>query len=241
MREGSVPSDPLAYHGSVDLARHWDRIYTAKAPDEVSWYEADPTTSLTFIRRALGEGARSVIDVGGGSSRLVDRILELDVERVAVLDHSAVALDVAKSRLGIDANRVRWIAGSVTELSAVGSFDVWHDRALLHFLTDESDRRCYAHLLEQTVPTGGFAIIATFAPDGPERCSGLDVRRYDAPLLSRELGGSWVAIDECRVTHTTPAGFEQRFQYAMFRRGGEEGPSRSNGRGAPCQPTSALG
>jgi len=218
-----VVGSAAAYDGSMDLVKHWDRIYTTKAPDEVSWYEAYPATSLAFVRRALSEGARSVIDVGGGSSRLVDRLLELDVERVAVLDQSAVSLEVARTRLGSDANRVHWITGSVTELSAVGSFDVWHDRAMFHFLTEGSDRRRYSHLLERTVQSGGFAIVATFATDGPERCSGLDVRLYDTPLLSGELGGSWTAIEERRVTHTTPAGFEQRFQYAMFRRSERDG------------------
>ena len=204
--------------GGVDLVKHWDRIYSTKAPDEVSWYEADPATSLTFIRRALDEGAHSVIDVGGGSSRLVDRLLELDVERVAVLDHSAVALEFAKTRLGNDASRVEWIAGSVTELSDIGSFDVWHDRALFHFLTEERDRRRYSQLLEQTVPSGGFAIIATFATNGPERCSGLDVRRYDTSLLRAELGSEWQLVEETRITHVTPADVEQRFMYALLRR-----------------------
>jgi len=202
----------------VDLATHWDNIYASKAPEAVSWFEADPVTSLSFLERALEEGARSVIDVGGGASMLVDRLLDLRVERIAVLDHSGFALRVARERLGDRAANVRWIIGSVTEEDDVGSFDVWHDRAVFHFLTDADDRRHYVELLGRTVPPGGWAVIATFALDGPERCGGLDVRRYDAQLLSSEVGDGWSLADEQAVTHVTPSHVEQRFVYGMFRR-----------------------
>jgi 2-polyprenyl-3-methyl-5-hydroxy-6-metoxy-1,4-benzoquinol methylase len=159
-----------------------------------------------------------VIDVGGGASRLVDRLLAEGVGRVAVLDLSEVALDIDRERLGDAADRVEWIAASVTELHDVGSFDVWHDRAVFHFLTDDADRRRYVELLDHTVSPEGFAVMATFAPDGPERCSGLEVRRYDAQQLASELGAGWRLLEQERITHVTPHDVQQRFLYARLRR-----------------------
>jgi len=173
---------------------------------------------MAFVRRAIEGGARSVIDVGGGASRLVDRLLDEQLERVAVLDVSSRALAAASERLGARAGAVHWILGDATELEDVGSFEVWHDRAVFHFLVAEDDRGRYLKLMERTVPTGGFVIVATFGLDGPERCSGLDVRRYDPALLSGELGGAFEILEDLARTHVTPRGIEQRFTYAMFRR-----------------------
>ncbi len=173
---------------------------------------------MAFVRRAIEGGARSVIDFGGGASRLVDRLLDEQLERVAVLDVSSRALAAASERLGARAGAVHWILGDATELEDVGSFEVWHDRAVFHFLVAEDDRGRYLKLMERTVPTGGFVIVATFGLDGPERCSGLDVRRYDPTLLSGELGGAFEILEDLARTHLTPRGIEQRFTYAMFRR-----------------------
>ena len=200
---------------------HWDDIYETRAADEVSWFEQDPRTSYMLVSRAVQAGARSVIEIGGGASNLVDRLLEFHLDRVAVLDVSEAGLSVAKRRLGAAASKVEWIADDVTTIEDVGRFDVWHDRAVFHFLTSDSDRRSYVRLAERSVPTGGIAIIATFAPDGPDRCSGLPVRRYDEVALADEFGDGFLLIDSQAKAHVTPRGITQNFLYASLRRSGE--------------------
>jgi SAM-dependent methyltransferase len=196
---------------------HWNAVYTAKADDEVSWYEPEPRTSLDLIQSVLPPGG-SVLDVGGGTSRLVDHLLALDVGPIAVLDISPLALERAQARLGDQAGRVRWIAADVTQAPDLGQFDVWHDRAVFHFLTDADDRRSYADLAARTVRIGGHAILGTFALDGPPKCSGLDVCRYDAPSLARELGPSFRLMRDLPCLHVTPAGKPQSFCFAVLRR-----------------------
>jgi SAM-dependent methyltransferase len=193
-------------------------MYTNRPYEDVGWFEPDPAVSLRLIERAVSEGARSVIDVGGGASRLADRLLTLGLERIAVLDISEAGLEVAKARLGDRAGDVEWIVGDVTRLADVGEFDVWHDRAVFHFLTDPADRERYVHLAERTVRPGGTAIVATFAPDGPEQCSGLDVCRYDAASLAEQCGPGFRLIDWQDHHHVTPRGVDQHFQYSAFRR-----------------------
>ena len=197
---------------------HWEKIYGRRADDEVSWYEPSPDLSLKLVREALAQGARSVIDVGGGTSRMVDALLEEELDRIAVLDVSEIALDRAKQRLGSNAGRVEWIHGDIAKLSDVGMFDVWHDRALFHFLTSAGARTHYGRLLDKTVSAKGFAIIATFGPEGPETCSGLPVERYDAVALGRELGDGFELRDSRTVDHLTPHGKHQQFMYAVFGR-----------------------
>jgi len=197
---------------------HWQRIYTTRAPTQVGWYEPDPATSRRLVLDAVAAGAESVIDVGGGASLLVDHLLDHGVERVAVVDISEAGVDTARQRLGRRASRVEWIVGDVTTLEHLGRFDVWHDRAVFHFLLDRDARRRYVRSSEQTVGPGGRAIMATFAPEGPERCSGLPVLRYDADELARECGSGWRLTGSEPQVHTTPAGVEQRFVYATFAR-----------------------
>ena len=158
-----------------------------------------------------------MIDVGGGSSPLASRLLEAGYA-VAVLDVSEAALDRAKARMGAPAIGVEWIVADLTEVGDVGRFDLWHDRAVFHFLTDPADRAKYVALLSRTVPPGGHAVIATFAPDGPEQCSGLPVRRYDARSLTRELGPGFTLLKSVPEAHRTPWGVAQSFQYSVFRR-----------------------
>jgi len=202
----------------MKLPEHWEGIYTSRAADEVSWYEPDPVMSRRFITQAIGEGAESVIDVGGGASRLVDHLLDVGLKRIAVLDVSESGLAVSKRRLGNRAHKVEWIVADVTTVEDVGRFDVWHDRAVFHFLTAEEDRRRYVHLAERTLRPGGTAIMATFASDGPERCSGLEVRRYDADQLAEQCGTGF-ALTHCeRHIHTTPRGVTQSFLYSTFHR-----------------------
>jgi 2-polyprenyl-3-methyl-5-hydroxy-6-metoxy-1,4-benzoquinol methylase len=202
----------------MDASRHWNEIYRTRSPEEVSWYEAVPETSLTRIRAALAEGARSIVDVGGGASRLVDNLVQMDLSRIAVLDVADTSLNAAKRRLGSLAEHVTWIATDITKVHDVGRFGIWHDRAVFHFLTDRSDRAAYVELCERTVMPGGIAIVATFAQDGPEACSGLPVHRYAIDELAEQCGSRFELIDSERHIHTTPRGVRQSFLYASFRR-----------------------
>jgi SAM-dependent methyltransferase len=171
---------------------------------------------LDLIRRACPAGGR-VIDVGGGQSLLVDRLLEAGF-CVAVLDISSVALERTKARLGERAGQVEWILADVAAVPSVGTFDVWHDRAVFHFLTQPQDRQHYSELAARTVPAGGHLVLGAFALDGPEKCSGLPVCRYDAPRLARELDSSFRLVDELAHEHTTPGGKVQSFFFGLFER-----------------------
>jgi SAM-dependent methyltransferase len=197
---------------------HWEAVYRTKGETDVSWFQDDPRLSLELIRAfAPADGGR-MIDVGGGASVLVDRLLDLPFERIAVLDISEAALSKARSRLGERAPRVKWIVADITEAESLGTFDVWHDRAVFHFLTDAADQRKYVQLARRTVPVGGHLIIATFADDGPRRCSGLDVCRSNAKTMGTELGEGFSLVRDARETHTTPWGSSQAFFYGVFRR-----------------------
>jgi SAM-dependent methyltransferase len=202
----------------MERRNHWEEIYRTRSPDEVSWYEPVPLMSRELIVEALEEGAEGVIDIGGGASSLVDELLDLGVKRVAVLDISEAGLAVSKRRLGDRARLVEWILGDVTTLEDIGRFDVWHDRAVFHFLTDDVDRRHYVGLAERTLKPGGSAVMATFAWDGPERCSGLEVRRYDASHLAEQCGPGFELIRSERYVHPTPSGSHQNFLFATFQR-----------------------
>jgi SAM-dependent methyltransferase len=199
-------------------SNQWDWIYATRAVDAMGWYEPDPITSRRLVADAATRGARSIIDVGGGASSLVDHLIDLDLDRIAVLDISAAGLAVAQHRLGARAKEVEWIVGDVTKVRDVGRFDVWHDRAAFHFLLDRGSRRGYVRLALRTVPVGGTAIVATFAEDGPERCSGMPVRRYDPVSLAGECSEGFRLTGALRHEHHTPAGVTQRFQYSSFER-----------------------
>lgn len=209
------PNEPILVE--VDSRTHWNQVYSTKSPNEVSWYQPSPVRSLEFIRRLANPSAR-IVDVGGGASLLVDALLDLGYPRPAVLDISASALDHAKRRLGPRAAWVDWIEGDVTKEPPLPPVDVWHDRAVLHFLTDPAARQAYARLAARTVKTGGHALIATFALDGPERCSGLPVCRHDGRSVSALLGSDFELLEEQREIHRTPADVEQRFCWSVLRR-----------------------
>jgi hypothetical protein len=212
---------------ATNLRAHWNGVYSTKGETGVSWYQAEPRLSLELIRAiAPAQGGR-ITDMGGGASVLVDRLLELPFARIAVLDVSETALNSAKSRLGARAAKVDWIVADLTEIRTLGSFDLWHDRAVFHFLTDANDRRAYIALAERTVPVGGHLIIGSFAEDGPPQCSGLDVCRYNAESMAAELGDGFTLIREARETHTTPGGVSQPFFYGVFRRKSVEEPVAS--------------
>lgn len=199
---------------------HWDRVYADRDEEAVSWFQPRPETSLALLGVAGLDAGASVIDVGGGASRLVDHLLDAGFERLTVLDVSAEALARSRARLGARAERVTWIESDVTTAELPEkAYDFWHDRAVFHFLTDAEDRRVYAELLAGSLRPGGWAVVATFAEDGPTRCSGLPVVRYSPEALSAELGPVLELHETRREDHVTPAGKTQSFVYCLFRRG----------------------
>ena len=197
---------------------HWRKVYTDKQPDEVSWYQATPAPSLDALGR-LGAGPeQSLIDIGGGASTLVDALLDRGWRDVTVLDIAAPALAAAQARLGQRAASVHWEVADITTWQPQRRHDIWHDRAVFHFLTEPDQRAAYLRALEAGLATDGLAIIATFALDGPEKCSGLPVERYDAAKLAATLGPGFRLVEDWREEHLTPWGSPQAFTWCAFRR-----------------------
>jgi trans-aconitate methyltransferase len=201
-----------------DRTAHWQAVYTTKAENEVSWFEESPATSLRLIEDAKASPDSAIIDIGGGASRLVDALLAQGFRSLAVLDISTAALEAAKTRLGPASAEVDWIVADITQWRPAKTYDIWHDRAAFHFLTETADRDAYVDRLKATVAPGGQVIIGTFAPDGPEKCSGLFVQRYDAKSLAAALGPSFELADNFAEAHRTPWGAIQHFQFSRFRR-----------------------
>jgi len=201
-----------------DRTAHWQAVYTTKAENEVSWFQENPATSLRLIADANASADSAIIDIGGGASRLVDALLAQGFRSLAVLDVSAAALEAAKTRLGPASADVEWIVADVTKWRPAKSYDIWHDRAAFHFLTEAADREAYVDRLKSAIAPGGQVIIGTFAPDGPQKCSGLVVQRYDAASLAEALGSSFELIDNLADAHRTPWGAIQHFQFSRFRR-----------------------
>lgn len=206
------------YMNEVSRQNHWENVYAGKGENQVSWFQETPAPSLELIRLVGAVPASGIIDVGGGASRLADHLFSRGYADVTVLDLSAAALAAARSRLGAKANRVTWIAADVTDWEPSRSYDLWHDRAAFHFLTLARDQAAYVARLQRALRPGGHAIIGTFAPDGPERCSGLVVSRYDAEHLAAMLGRGFELIDSRPHEHVTPWGATQKFQFSTFRR-----------------------
>lgn len=197
---------------------HWNQVYQTKAPDEVSWHQTSPAGSLGLIEAAGIAKDQVVIDVGGGASVLVDCLLDAGFQRPAVLDISAAALAHARQRLGARAGEVEWVVADVTEFIPSRQFALWHDRAVFHFLTDPADRRKYVAAMQRALLPDGHIIIGTFALDGPAKCSGLDVARYDATAIAAELGAGFQLREQRDETHVTPWNTEQRFSFFRFGR-----------------------
>jgi 2-polyprenyl-3-methyl-5-hydroxy-6-metoxy-1,4-benzoquinol methylase len=196
---------------------HWENVYSTKGENEVSWFQESPASSLELIGLAKATPDAVIVDIGGGASRLVDQLLARGYKNVTVLDLSEAALTAAKARLGDEAARVQWVAADVTEWYPTQVFDIWHDRAAFHFLTSEMDRAAYVERLRKMVRLGGHIIIGTFALDGPEKCSGLPINRYDAASLGKVLGSDFQLIHTRPYEHATPWGAIQRFQFSVFR------------------------
>lgn len=201
-----------------DPRSHWDGVYAGKSDHELSWFQPVPGTSLELIARSGARPAWKIIDVGGGTSRLVDALLDRGFGAVTVLDISATALAQAKARLGERGSRVAWVAADVTAWTPAERYDLWHDRAVFHFLTEAKDKEAYVAALKAGGGEGGQIIIGTFALDGPERCSGLPVSRYDADGLAALLGAGCRLVETVHEGHATPAGKVQHFQFSRFLR-----------------------
>ncbi|MBL0921820.1 MAG: class I SAM-dependent methyltransferase [Phycisphaerales bacterium] len=206
------PTDPLGARRA-----HWEAVYRDRPDDRLSWRQADPALSLRLIR-AFATPDSAVLDVGAGESALSARLFEAGHRRLAALDVSESAIARAQARAGAAAQSIRWIVADVLAAPSLEPVDIWHDRAVFHFLTEASDRRRYVDLAAAAVRPGGHAILLTFAPDGPERCSDLPVRRYDAPALALEFGDRFELVRSEREDHTTPWEKVQPFTAAILRR-----------------------
>ena len=201
----------------MNRKKHWDTVYAGKAPDQLSWYQDTPRISLDLIEQTGIARDGAIIDVGGGASVLVDHLLALGYTDLTVLDISDRALQVARHRLGDKADQVCWIESDITAFAPQHQYALWHDRAAFHFLTEPADRAKYVAILKSSLATDGFLVIGAFAADGPVRCSGLDVVRYDQQGISEELGACFRLLGETADPHKTPWGVEQKFAFFSFR------------------------
>lgn len=197
---------------------HWEAFYATHPEQELSWFESEPVLSLEMIRKCARSRHDSIIDIGGGSSRLVDCLVANGYEAVTVLDISSRALEEARTRLGDKAQGVQWIESDVLEWNCTSRFEVWHDRATYHFLTEANDREVYAALASKAVKKGGALIVANFALDGPRSCSGLPTYRADAQMIATDFGSSFALEESHLHEHVTPRGNKQRFQISLLRR-----------------------
>jgi SAM-dependent methyltransferase len=202
----------------MNSKEHWENVYHTKAPDEVSWYSSHLGTSLKVIEQRAPDRSSPIIDVGGGASTLVDDLVARGYRDVTVLDISETAIGEARKRLGSESERVTWLVGEITTIALKRSaYSVWHDRAAFHFLTGNRERIAYVRQVTKSVRPGGHVIVGTFGPEGPKRCSGLDVVRYDAESLHREFGTQFQLLESSEELHRTPSGAVQQFLYCYCR------------------------
>lgn len=205
--------------GDMQSREHWERVYRTKGPGRVSWFQEHARQSVELIRQTGAPTNAAIIDVGGGASTLVDDLLTEGYSNLTVLDLSAAALSAAQDRLGERAAGVSWLLGDVTRFDfPIHAYDVWHDRAVFHFLTTPQEREAYVRAVLRAVKPGGSVIVATFAEDGPEQCSGLPVMRYSADALHAEFGAPFTLLRHEREEHHTPFGTVQKFIYCLCRK-----------------------
>jgi SAM-dependent methyltransferase len=208
--------------GTATTSEYWERVYAAKSPDQVSWFRPHLETSLAFVRRASKSFSASIVDVGGGVSSLAGDLFADGYRDISILDISQTALDCAKERLGAASREIQWIHADITSAELPPqAYDVWHDRAVFHFLTNPEQRAAYVRQAMRAVKPGGHVIVGTFGPEGPEKCSGLHVARYDADGLHGEFGAPFELIESAQELHVTPFGTTQQFVYCFcaLRRG----------------------
>lgn len=202
----------------MDNKEHWEKVYSTKASDAVSWYAPHLETSLNLIHQATANKSSAIIDIGGGEATLVDDLLAEGYADISVLDISQKAIDVARERIGKQADMVHWYCADITKATLPQHyFDVWHDRAVFHFLIEEAQRVQYVEQVMRSVKKGGYVIMSTFGLNGPEKCSGLDVVRYDAERLHKEFGKTFNLINSTTEIHNTPMGTTQQFLYCFCR------------------------
>jgi len=197
---------------------HWENIYETKSLEEVSWYQPTPETSLEFIQNLSLEKDASIIDIGGGDSFLVDHLLESGYTNITVLDISEKAIERAKERLGKNAEKVKWIVSDITKFEPAEKYDIWHDRAAFHFLTDDNDISAYLEIAGKAVKQNGRLFIGTFSENGPKKCSGIEIRQYSEDSLSETFGSEFRKINCFTVDHKTPFDTVQNFIFCSFRK-----------------------
>ena len=197
---------------------HWEQIYSSKAPNEVSWFQSTSRNSAELIEETGVKRVEQIIDVGGGASTLVDDLLDHGFKNISILDISSTALEHSKHRLGDRATLIEWLVYDIRTFRSTARFSVWHDRAVFHFLTDPLDRKAYMSVLNSALRPGGHVVIATFAIDGPQKCSGLEIVQYSTETLSREFGAEFELQKSRTETHQTPWNSEQKFIYCVFKK-----------------------
>ena len=198
----------------MERKNHWETVYETKQPNEVSWTQENPKTSLDFIRETHLDKTAKIIDIGGGDSNLVDFLLEEGYENISVLDISANALERAKKRLGKNAEKVTWIVSDITEFKPETKYDIWHDRATFHFLTTEEQIKKYAEITQKWI--NGYLIIGTFSENGPKKCSGLDIKQYSETAMENQFSNSFKKLKCITEDHTTPFETKQNFTFCLF-------------------------
>ncbi|MCK6648035.1 MAG: class I SAM-dependent methyltransferase [Bacteroidia bacterium] len=199
-----------------DRKKHWENIYQTKALNEVSWYQPNPSTSIGLIEQAEINKHAKIIDIGGGDSFLVDKLLEKGYTNITVLDISEAAITRAKKRLGNDAEKVKWIVNDVSKFDPIEKYDVWHDRAAFHFLTSAKDIDQYVQTVNKGIIKGGKLIIGTFSESGPKKCSGIEIKQYSENTLSQLMSNGFKKEECFSVDHTTPSGNTQNFLFCKF-------------------------
>lgn len=196
---------------------HWEKIYSEKLPQEVSWFQSEPTISLQIIKNISDHDSR-IIDVGAGESMLVDYLINLGYLNISVLDISGKAIDHVKQRLHEKAKNIEWYEKDITQFIPLHTYDIWHDRAVFHFLTNQELRNSYIDVIKNATKKGSYVIIATFSKDGPKKCSGLDIVQYDDATIQNEFGDQFQLLASQTEIHITPTGNEQRFIYFLLQR-----------------------
>ena len=202
----------------IDKPSYWNKVYETKGEADVSWFQSNPEPSLEFIRRYAPDRSAAIIDIGGGASRLVDYLWVDGFRNLMVLDLSSEAIAIARHRIGNHGDSIKWIVSDATTWHPDDIYDLWHDRAVFHFLTESDDQSAYILNLKRALKIGGYLVIGTFALDGPEKCSGLPVMRHSSQTLQNLLGSEFELIESRKHDHQTPFQSIQSFQYCVFKR-----------------------
>ncbi|HYV92379.1 MAG TPA: class I SAM-dependent methyltransferase [Chitinophagales bacterium] len=203
---------------TIERKAHWEKIYSTKHPNEVSWFQEIPSTSIGLIKELNLPSSAKIFDNGGGDGKLVDHLLDMGFENITVLDISSHALEKAKQRLGDKAQKVNWVIADEAHCDIPGQYDVWHDRAAFHFLTEESDIENYINTIQKCIKPGGYFIVGTFSDQGPKKCSGLEIKQYSEKSLTEKLQGYFEKIKCFTIDHHTPFSTTQNFLFCTFKR-----------------------